>query len=149
MAKAIFAALALVILAIAGVQLFQAGLATAGDKQEISDESFTPTAGSLTTLDRSDLDNAYYSDTVNVQDENGSQSFNGTDYIWFQDNGTIKPLTGGNLDGDASATIDYSYRKTTAEQRGFAQMLSTVPQMLSYVVIALFAVAFVGLVRGF
>lgn len=146
--KAAVVALALIVLAIAGVQLFQAGLATAGQKEVISDESFTPTAGSVEQLDRSNLNNAYYNDTVNVEDENGSRSFNGTDYIWFQENGTIKPLAGGNLDGDASATIDYSYRRTTAEQRGFAQMLATIPDVLPYLALALFAIAFIGVFRG-
>lgn len=146
--KAAIVALALIVIAIAGVQLFQTGLASAGQQETIMDESFTPTAGTVQELDRSELNNTYYADSVIVDDENGNRSYEGTDYVWLETNGTIKPLAGGNLAGDASATIDYSYRQTTAEQRGVAQTLASIPNVLPYFALALFALAFVGLMRG-
>jgi len=106
-----------------------AALADAGTREEISDESFTPNAGTVQSLDRSNLGNTvYYDSNVSVRDENGERSFEGTDYEWFESNGTIKPLVGGNLDGDASATIDYAYRETTERQRTMAQLAAVVPQ---------------------
>lgn len=143
-----FAFFGIAIVSVIAVAAFQAALATAGDRAVVRGETFTPTTGSAISLDRSNLDNAYYNGTVDVEDENGDQSFNGTDYIWYQQNGTIEPLAGGNLDGDTSATIDYSYRRTTERQRTLAGLLATIPKTSSILpVLGIALIAFAAL-RG-
>ena len=140
--------LALAVLAVAGVQIFQAGLADAGAQTEIAEESFNPSAGTVQQLQASKLDNAYYSQSVQVRNENSDRSIGGEDYEWFEQNGTIKPLVGGNLDGDTSATINYSYRQTTSRQRGFAATLSQIPSVMGLALPVGLVLAMIAALRG-
>lgn len=140
--------LGIAIVAAMGVFGLQTALAGAGQKETVDSESFTPNAGSVQTLDRSNLANTYYNETVQVADENGERSFEGQDYEWFESNGTIKPLTGGNLDGDASATITYSYRRTTQTQRQLTAMLGEIPRAAGLILPVGFVLAAFAALRG-
>lgn len=128
MARIILVFVALAVIATVGVAGLQAGLESAGEDTVISNESWTPDAGNVTTLEESSRAGAYYSHNVTVYDETGAEMDYGTDYIWYSDNGTVKALVGGGLDGDASAKITYGYQQTTAEQRNMAGMLGHIPQ---------------------
>lgn len=140
--------LALVIVAGMGVYGLQTALAGAGDREKIDGETFTPSAGSYQTLDRSNLNHTYYNDSVVVVDENGDRAFEGRDYEWNVTDGTIKPIAGGNLDGDTSATIDYDYRRTTVEQRQFATLLAEVPRSVGLILPLGFILAAFAALRG-
>lgn len=130
MPRIVLAFLAVGILAMMAVAGSQAALETAGEDHTINSETWTPDAGNVTTLDESNRDGAYYNETAVVKDENGNDSEAGVDYEWFAGNGTVKALSGGNLDGDTSATITYSFQQTTEEQRQFAAMLAELPRLI-------------------
>jgi len=138
----------LAIVAAVGVFGLQSSLAGAGEQATIEDESFTPNAGTVQTLDRSKLANTYYNATVQVRDENGDRSFDGTDYRWFASNGTIKPLTNGNLAGDSTATITYSYRTTTETQRQLTALTANIPRLTGLLLPLGFALAMFAALRG-
>lgn len=134
--------LVLAIVAAMGVTALQGSLEDAGQDREVDSETFVPSAGSVTTLDESARAHAYYTDDPEVRDENGTIMREGTDYEWFESNGTIKTLAGGGLDGDSSATINYSYQVTTEEQRGIASALGQIPRVVG-IALPLGAVLFV------
>lgn len=136
------------IFAAAAPAALSATLDEAGEQTAITNESFTPSAGSVTTLDQSNLDNSDYSDTVAVFDGSNNRVYEDDDYIWFESNGTIKTVTGGELDGDTSATISYSVKQTTAQQRGFASMFSQIPSVMGLALPIFALLIFLAVVRG-
>lgn len=138
----------LAIVAAMAVFGLQTALAGAGNKEVIDSESFNPSAGTVQSLDRSKLSNTYYNDTVVVTDENGDRSFEGQDYEWFERNGTIKPLSGGNLAGDSTATISYDYRRTTQTQRQLTAMLSNIPRGIGLILPLGFVLVAIAALRG-
>jgi gamma-glutamylcyclotransferase (GGCT)/AIG2-like uncharacterized protein YtfP len=127
--RVIFAFLALAVVGILGVQMIQGGLADAGGEVEIDSETFTPDAGNATLLDNSNINEAYYAETVTVRDENGTVVSAGVDYRWNESSGTVTTLSGGELAGDSTATIDYAYQRPTDRQQSFAALLSTIPRV--------------------
>lgn len=129
--------LVLAICATAAAPALSATLNEAGDDETITNESFTPKAGSVTTLERSSLSNTKYVDDVAVFDDGNDRVFEPDDYQWFERNGTIKTVTGGQLDGATSATVTYSYQQTTERQRGFASMFSQIPRVMGLALPAL------------
>lgn len=132
MVRVILAVLCIGILASMAVVGLQAGLEDAGEDFTVDNETWTPDAGNVTTLDESNRNGAYYGETVDVWDENGNLTEEGADYEWYAGNGTVKALSGGALDGDTSATITYSYQQTTAEQRQMASLLGQLPRMMGF-----------------
>lgn len=121
----------LFIIAIVGVGAIQAGLISGGDDVTNINETWTPSAGSVTQLDDSNLDNGYYDNETtvyNTSDDSATEMEEGTDYEWFESNGTVKALSGGGLDGATEATITYSYQLTTDEEERIAGMLAQVPR---------------------
>jgi len=112
----------------AGVAAYQASLAEAGEDYAVTNETWTPDAGNVTALEESNRNGVYYSENVSVY-ESGQELDAGTDYRWFSDNGTIKALAGGQLDGAVSANITYEYQVTTAAQRDLAGVAGQVPRM--------------------
>lgn len=130
MVRIVLAFIALAILATVGVAGLQASLEDAGEDYEITGESWTPDAGNVTTLDESNRQGAYYNETVQVYDGNDNPSEAGVDYRWYDGNGTVKALSGGNLDGDTSATIHYSFQQTTQEHRQMTALLGNLPRMM-------------------
>ena len=134
MVRVILAVIGLAILASVAVAGLQVSLEDAGEDFDVTNETWTPNAGTVTTLEESNRNGAYYSEdsAVDVYDENGTEMDEGTDYEWFGANGTVKALTGGGLDGDSSATITYSFQQTTAEQRGMAALLGQLPRVMGF-----------------
>jgi hypothetical protein len=133
--RAILALIAIGILAMGGLAGMQAGLENAGTDNVVTNETWTPDAGNVTTLEESNRSGAYYGDNVTVYDENGTQMDLGEDYEWYVGNGTVKALVGGDLDGDSEATITYSYQQTTKEQRDLTAMAGQVPRAFGYFVL--------------
>lgn len=128
MARVILAFVAIAVLSMAGVAAYQAGLAEAGEDNLEVNETFTPDAGNVTTLDESNRNGVYYAQNVTVY-ESGQELDAGADYRWIADNGTIKALAGGQLDGAASANITYAYQVTTKGQRDLAGVAGQVPRI--------------------
>lgn len=130
------------------VTALSASLEQAGDDTTITNESWSPTAGSVTTLDDSNIDDAYYDESVTVYDDTNDVMSEGDDYIWYPGNGTVKTVTGGALDGDTSATITYGYQLTTDEQQGMASMLAQVPNAVGLAMPAFILIFLLVFVRG-
>lgn len=121
----------LLIVAIVGVGMLQAGLISGGDDISNVNETWTPNPGSVTQLDDSELDNAYYDNETTVYNTTGSTAVEmteGTDYEWTESNGTVKAISGGGLDGATEATITYSYQLTTDEEERIAGLLAQIPR---------------------
>lgn len=128
MSRVILAFVAIAILSMAGVAAYEASLAEAGeDKLEVN-ETFVPDAGNVTTLDESNRNGVYYAQNVTVY-ESHQQLEPGVDYRWIADNGSVKALAGGQLDGASSANITYAYQVTTQAQRDLAGVAGQVPRL--------------------
>jgi hypothetical protein len=130
MARVVLVVVVFAILAASSAVIFQVSMEEGADRVEIEGESWSPNAGSVTTLDHSNRDDAFYENETIVRDSNGNEVDRGTDYEWYDINGTVKAVSGGALDGESSATIDYQFANTTAEQRAYNNMLSNVPTLL-------------------
>lgn len=128
--RIVLAFFAIAILSMVAISGIQAGLEDAGEDRQIENETWTPDAGTVTELEESNREGAYYADRVNVYNATGVKVDEGSDYEWFEGNGTVKALTGGELDGESEATITYEFQQTTKEQREMAGMLSHVPQAM-------------------
>lgn len=112
------------ILAIGGIFAITPAFQAAGEDITNVNETFqNPTGGDVIQLEDSDRTGAYYDDEVSVFDETGAEMEAGTDYEWFQTNGTLKVLSGGDLAGDDNGTITYGYDQTTETQRQQATVL--------------------------
>lgn len=146
--RMLFMLLILAIFTASAVPALSATLNEAGDDRLVTNETWSPSAGSVTTLERSNLDNTVYDDDVVVRDDGNNRTYEGDDYVWFESNGTVKAVAGGELDGDSSATISYAYQTTTAEQRGFAAMFAQIPNVMG-MALPVFALLFLlVVVRG-
>jgi hypothetical protein len=143
--RAIIVVVAVALLLVTGLAAVDAAVTSAGDETTVTNETWTPDAGNVSTLSASNQDLTQYAPDrpreIQVFDENGSPVASPGDYVWNQDNGTIKAVTGGELDGDASANISYSYSEITQYQ---AQTGSTIgeafaagPAMLLLLVFAI------------
>lgn len=112
---------AIALLASAGVVHYS--LASTGDQSAFTEDFDPGTNQTHVTLNESNRNSVYYTSQVTVVDENDSTMRPGIDYNWHESNGTLNVLDDGQLDGDANATIDYSYRIPNQQQRTFASML--------------------------
>ena len=149
MARAIVAIVGLGVVAMLTLGGIQVGLENAGYEQTVVNETFTPAdAGNVTTLNESNRVGAYYDRNVTVYDENDTQMAHGTDYEWIQDNGTLIPLSGGDLAGDNNGTITYSYEQTTSEQRSLATLMAQFPRALALMLPLLGLILMLVLVTG-
>lgn len=119
---AIIAALVVAIGLLAGAGVVQYTLANGGDEQAYT-ESFDPgTNETHVQLNESNRDSVYYSSTVTVAGEDDSRMRPGIDYQWHESNGTLTVIDGGELDGDSEATVEYSVRIPSEQQRTYASM---------------------------
>lgn len=120
---AIIAVLVVAIGLLAGVGVVHQSLSNTGAEQAYT-ESFDPgTNQTHVTLNESNRDSVYYTSTVNVTDENDSLMRPGIDYQWHESNGTLTVLDDGGLDDDTTATVEYSLRIPSEQQRNYATML--------------------------
>lgn len=155
MAEAAYAALALILvssLLLGATVVADEGLARTGERTDVVQEEFTPNNNEDTwvKLDNSDSDELTYSDKVEVKDQNGNHSIRGEDYEWNTTNGTVKPLSGGNLDGDASAEINYTIWNPTDQDEDVGDLIVTfinagqwIPLLL-LVILVIIAIAVLG-----
>lgn len=126
----------------------QAGLEDAKDDITVHNETFTPDAGNITTLANSNIRGAFYKPTVDVYDSNGKEVDPGDDYEWIAENGTVRAIVGGKLDGEPSANITYTYTTTTERQRRIADMLGYVPQAVGLALPLGALIALLAFARG-
>lgn len=148
MVRAFLALVAIGVLAMGGLVGLQVALEDAGEDHEITNETWTPTAGSVTTLDESNRNGAYYDENVTVHDENDTEMNSGDDYLWNSGNGTVKALSGGDLDGDDNATISYGFAQTTQEQRRLTGMAAQIPRGFGFFVLLAPVLLLLLFVRG-
>lgn len=141
-------AAAIAILAIMAITGIQASLETAGEKVVVENETFTPSAGSITILSDSQINGAFYNDTVDVYNNTGGVMDAGTDYQWFESNGTLKTLAGGDLDGEIEGKITYDYELTTKEQRSIAKVLGEIPMAMGTSLPVFLIIFFLIALRG-
>jgi hypothetical protein len=127
--RIVIAVALLLILAGGATVAYQSALEEGGEQTALDNESWSPDAGNVTTLSDSGLD-VFYDETVDVRDSNGNTMEAGVDYEWFATNGTVKALSGGDLDGESTAYIDYGYSNPTEQQRERAALLSNLPTVI-------------------
>lgn len=122
----------LAVILMVGVPAIQSAEESSQQAHTIENETWNPDAGSVTVLDHSNIENADYDDTVGVWDENGTQMTAGSDYRWFDTNGTVKALSGGGLEGDSSASITYGYNRSSDSQQMVADNATTLAGLAGY-----------------
>lgn len=124
------------------------GVGHTGERTDIVEEEFTPQGniGSVISLDNSNSDELTYSDDAEVKDMNGNHSIEGEDYEWNANNGTIRPLSGGNLDGDNTATINYTIWNPTQQDDDIAGTIATLVDTGGFIPLLLLVALVVGAV---
>lgn len=151
MARAVAGIFALAIVAMLAVGGFQVALENAGEDHSVTNETWTPNTGSVTQLDNSERAGAYYDNETAVYNTTGTSAVEmeeGTDYVWFESNGTVKAVSGGGLDGATEATISYSFQQTTEEQRQWTEALAQIPSAIGLLFPAMLFVLFLVILRG-
>jgi hypothetical protein len=126
-AKYITTAAVVAILLVAGLAAVDAGVAESGDEIDVVNESFVPPASAgVVSLNQSDLSGVRYAaaDELTVEDENGTQMVQGSDFAWNRTNGSLEVLAGSRLLGDSIATIDYGLRVTSSEQSNISDTVA-------------------------
>lgn len=121
-AGTIIAVILVAITLLAGAGVVHYSLSNTG-AQTTYTESFTPTSGDTITFNESERDDVYYDTAVNVTGENDAVMQQGVDYNWHQSNGTLTVISGGDLEDDSSANIEYGLRVPSDQQRTYASML--------------------------
>lgn len=145
------------VILLAGFFGLQAAFDSTATAVDVTNETHFPNnassgfqAGEQFTVNESSVLN--YSDAVTIYDENDTVQTAGTDYTWneSESNGTVTILAGGGLDGDANATISYTYythsdleRQTFTYWNSFAQWLPIIVFVLGAIFL-LFVAAAVG-----
>jgi len=111
----------------------------------VTNETWTPAAGSYVSLNNSKLNDTAYSDTVTVYDENDTEMSEGTDYEWNDsfEEGRIQAVAGGGLDGDANATVTYGYREPSGEHVAVGETVQTIGPLARLVMIGTIVAAMV------
>lgn len=116
-AAAAIAAVALAAFLFVGFYVVDAGIQTSLHDVTVTNESFTPSGGDLTTFDNSELNRADYDETVTVRNASDGSVFDASgNYTWFAANGTLETTANSDLADASSATITYGYNGQTAEQ---------------------------------
>lgn len=140
MREALFTVLAIMILLIFGLPALQGGLydsaENTGNETTITNETFTVNHDTITQLNDSDIDRAVYTDNTTVY-QSGSEYEQGVDYIWYRGNGTVEPLSSGDLTNNTDANITYSYHYTTETQNRVTNMASVFTRVNAQFVIVL------------
>lgn len=142
------ALIAIAVIAIFGIQGMSFAFEDSGRDVDISGESWSPDAGNVTILDKSEISDAYYDENVTVKDDGGKTMDYGSDYIWHQNNGTVFTVSGGELDGSPSATIDYGYDRVNEQQKSLASLSGGVLQVLPPMLFIGLLALFVAFIRG-
>jgi hypothetical protein len=134
---AIVALVLVAILLLGGGAIGQVALEESGTHYDFNESFNTSTAGDVVAFKESNLNDVYYDDTVNVNDENGTDMIAQQDYEWDSENGTLEVLA-GELENDTNATIGYGYRQPTQTQQEFSGHVATIYQSGIWIPLLLF-----------
>jgi len=132
----------------------------AGQRYSVDNETWTADPGNETNLSQSYVPNASYGSTVTVKDtncgggdfgggdENCEQLRPGEDYVWNNENGTIKAVENGSINDSEQSTISYGYGVPTDQQQRLIGVFATGYEVLApLVVILMVGVALGSLLR--
>ncbi len=138
-----------VIVAVAGVNAFQAAQVDAGVDKLAENETFDPAASPI-TVDAVGDTGVYLNDPANETVRNASDVVmtEGSDYEYHPSNGSLVVLDDGQLADDSSGTITYGYQQTTAEQRGLASLLAGHMEIVAGLVFVGIILMLLGALRG-
>lgn len=148
MSSQVVALVGVALVLVLGVVAVNGAYANTGPHTDTS-ETFTPNAGTVTTLNESNSPALVYDTTVTVTDENGTLMLEGDDYTWYEQNGTIKTLAGGRLEGDTEATIDWGWNAPDREARAMASLMGHGLNIGSFTILILGVGLVLGAVRVF
>lgn len=115
----------LVILAIVfmgGAAAIDAGLSGAGPDNDIEEEEFEPVDGETIALDFSNIDDATYSPTVTVYDNQDEVFPENGNYTWHDNNGTITVFEDSDLAAENNAFIDYTVTEPLDEASDMVEL---------------------------
>jgi len=116
-AMAAIAAIGLGLFLLTGAYIVDATVQESRHDITVTNESFTPDGGNLSTFEASNLDDAEYDDSVTVRNDSDGSTFEASgNYTWFETNGTLKTTANSDLATTSTATITFSYTGQTAEQ---------------------------------
>lgn len=135
-AQAIVALVAVSVLLLAGAAVASTSYETVGEERTAVNESFTPDTN-YTELEFSRLDGTFYTDSITVYDENGTEMVAGVDYDWNSTDGTIAATVDGDLVNDTSANATYTMYRPTDRQQTIESAVSALFSAGQYLPIAL------------
>lgn len=151
----LFALVAIAVILMAGVGAVQSAYRSSVSESQpettVTNETFTVSEGSVTTLSESNRD-VVYNDTVTLR-QNGTVFDQSGNYSWLEANGTIQVQAGSGLTDGASANITYGYHVPENEQR-LTRDLALVPlevlggDIVFLVGLFVFMAAFVVLIKA-
>lgn len=145
--RLILGLIVLLILAAGATAGYSAVLEDSEIEYNITNESWTPDAGNITTLNNSNLEAADYESTVTVRNQTDALMTEPSDYTWFENNGTILTNTTGSLAGDTTANISYNYTQPPENQVRLASAYSNYAAFLGWAVLlvpVLLLIKFIG-----
>jgi hypothetical protein len=131
----------------------------AGQRYSVDNETWRGDPGNETNLSQSYVANASYGSTVTVRDSNCGDGVTngdtnceqlrpGEDYVWNNENGTIKATENGSINDSEESTISYRYGVPTDQQQRLVGVFATGYQALApLVVILMVGVALGALLR--
>lgn len=146
--RAILALVGIALFALIGIIGMNAALANNTSTTSITDEDWTPDPGNITELNNSNIEGANYSETVEVRRGDSTVMDEGADYEWYQENGTVKAIEGGRLDGEDTASIDYNFTSPPPEQVRMAVTLSQLPASAGIILPFGLLLVFLLLIKG-
>jgi len=123
-----FAVVAVAVLLLAGIYALGYAGGEAGDRYAVDNESWTADPGNETNLSYSYVPNASYDSTVTVRDSNCGDGVTsgdtnceqlrpGEDYVWNNENGTIRAVENGSINESEESTISYGYGVPNDQQQ--------------------------------
>lgn len=130
-----------------GVTALEQSFSEAGNQQTVTNETFTPDGGNITTLSESNRDDVIYNRSVTIYDDSGTDTTVASepeDYRWFESNGTLKTNETGSLAGDSSANITYGYFDSTEQKIGAQQLTSFLPRLFGLMLPLGLVIAFIA-----
>tara|TARA_R100001143_G_scaffold21406_2_gene22644 strand:+ start:6545 stop:7012 length:468 start_codon:yes stop_codon:yes gene_type:complete len=138
-----------VILLILFIPWILSASAVAGEQQVILNETWVPNTAAATNLVQSNLAGVIY-DPDPVVKTNGTTTpkmltVEGIDYKYYNTNGTIQAIAGGQLDGLTDASIDYAYvAPSKAAQQQLIMLAGVIKSLGAILPLLLIVVGLIG-----
>jgi len=101
----------------------QLALEDSGEYTQLNETVTTGAVGDTVTLNESQREDTFYSDTVGIENATGVTMQAGDDYTWDDRDGTFTVESSRLANQDA--TVDYAYRTATSEQLQLSAWLGT------------------------